>query len=1228
MRRIVRLMLNWILPFLLFRLTQVDSKGLIEKVTSQGDLDLVILFDAGFKENKEKKRSKALENIAELAKNLLVEGVSKVNLTYVTYDSVSVQTMARADNRSAKGKASFSSFSSSRLTNGSVEGFRQVVMQTEMRQSKHNSNHLKALNYVGIKHFYDADDSSTKMIIMFINTDGIPTRDDTELNIVHYLLDRKNITLNIITKVNLKSYCHYLHKVGPNTNELLRCVLKNSFYHKLILTYTLDKLYDDIATNAKCSDWSEWSECTVTCNVGYHFSKRNTLHNVENPVGGKYKRTGKNCTDQRSLVIQECFETSCDNSLDVCDIEVDLSLLVNDSSNMSQDFWLKYVLKPIRNLIAHLNLSSKLVNVSLTTFSEETYNWVNFSSNLSRNRNELLLFLEHWRFNFGGPTNNLTSALNYMHHHVLNSNEGRPNAHKVLVIFNTGDVTNKVAKGAEEIVRNIKLIYAADVYTICLKNNKESNCEAISGATVREGEEDKERDANHDEATNSSSLHDAPFFYSYSNVSEFREQLSDIQKNICKNAHQAIVAARRRRRKNLRRADKSGEASGRQGRRTTQEGAKLTEREAHRAETKSADEAIEHAEEVEPEPEMKLDAVPGETPSEAAKIAQKLHGAKPVHIRPPYYLTSAGSLKGLKKNAAILKSFTNLDRIDDVEEEAEEEEKEQQQVDVVEPIQNPLKKYSSVYNIDALPSYKNKGKKNLICKLLKFLFRKKKEYKLKKMDPKDKEKIKQFIEEAKGLIDSEGTYHHREAQIEDGFKVMLDNIFKHIHNPPAGDFEFDSASVSSYGSYMEEGEELGLENTLPCSWFYIDAAQMNVDHMDGLTDADTVAGSNTDMEDDSDEEATSTKTGRAIDDDVSITDILVKEGGFATSENGNLKRRKRSVDQEEGQTTHNKENHGAKNEGPGGSVEGKGDEAVLPSSREREKKGEHDDRMEGGKGVDTVTTPTTTSSTQQSLPPDGRKPPTQKKFKSKFDIIQRFKNMAAVRDDTTGISFDEQPKYPVPPASNEGKGKMSHLEENTEGKKDDHDDPSAHIPNTSQRMKSSTESNKACDEGGVVPPLTPSMNYKKTEKNEATNGGGNKSNAHVTVDDNNPGMIKDKTNETLSGTKNETHAHDPNDQVPYDLLQHKDFTSEWDIGNYDAIEEEDRADSSIYKYSASFALIAVVLLGAAFLYIRSQKNLMEPVPVTFNDFVTHNGKKKVECREQHVELKPDETSWQ
>ncbi|ANQ09094.1 Uncharacterized protein PCOAH_00035140 [Plasmodium coatneyi] len=1264
MRRIFRVLLNWILPFFLFHLTQVEGNGLIEKVTSKGDLDLVILFDAGFKENKEKNRSKALENIAELARNLLVEGGRKVNLTYVTYDSVSVQTVARADNKSAKGNASTTG-----RTSGSLDRFSKAVMQTQSQQSQQSSNHLKALSYVGMKHFYDAEDTSTKMIIMFINTEGIPARDDTELNLVHYLLDRKNITLNVITKVNLKSYCHYLHKVGPNTNELLRCVLKNSFYHKLILTYTLEKFYDDIATNAKCSDWSEWSECSVTCNMGYHYSKRNTLENVENTLGGKYKRTGKNCTDQRSLIIQECFDTSCDHSLDVCDIEVDLSLLIDDSSNMSQDFWLKYILKPVRNLISHLNLSSKLVNISITTFSKETYNWVSFSSNLARNRDELLLFLEYWRFNFGGPSSNLTSALNYMHDHVLNSNEARPNAHKILVIFNTGDVSNKTARGAEKIVQNIKMNYEADVYSICLKNTREGNCEAISGANPIPEEVDSPADVtNQDEITNSSIV-DAPFFYSYSNVSEFREQLTDIQKNICKNAHQAIVARRRRRRKNLRRGDDTGEASTSHGRRgaskaegqddesdddvdeldeeeaakkagkkvekgTTDEEAEVhpradadadggAELETESAVEADADATSESGQEadlrvvpdvvVESVPPEGLHTVPGEPTNETEKMAQNLHVPKPINIVSPYYPTNGGNLKHLNKNRVILKSFTNLDRIDDVEEE---------EVDV-EPAHNSLKKYSSQYNIDVLPSYKSRGTKKLICRLLKFLFRKKKQYRLKKIDPKDKEKIKQFIEDVKGLNESEGTYHQREKEIEEDFNVLLENIFKNIGTSPFSDLDFDSVSVSSYGSYLEDVDELGVENTLPCSWFYIDAAQMNVDNVakgangtdvDDPVDADTAAGSSVDMDNNSDGGDTTTQTGENILDDVSIADILVKEGGFPTSEKRKLNRRKRSLDQAQGQTTPDEENHGAKDNGPGGSAENRGGEEPLLANPDEEKKGQYDKTGEGHDGR-VVSSP---------APPDGSKPPTQRKFKSKFDIIQRFKKTAAVVDDKTGVSFDAQ-KYP-PVVSNEGKSTITPLEEHTEEKKDNHS--SEPIPNSPKRTKRSEESNKLSDQSGVVPPPS-NMNYKKTKQSEATIVGRSKPNGGDVKVDNNPGIIKEKNDKTSSGAKNETHAHDPNEQVQYDLLQQKDSSNEWGTGHYDVIqEEEEHADSSIYKYSASFALIGVVLLGAAFLYIRSQKNLMDPGPETFNDFVTHNKGKKAECREQHVVVKPDETSWQ
>ncbi|EUD68483.1 hypothetical protein C922_00879 [Plasmodium inui San Antonio 1] len=1311
MRRIVRVLLNWILPFFLFRLTQVEGRGLIEKVTSHGDLDLVLLFDAGFKEKKEKEGSKALENITELARKLMVEGERRVNLTYVTYDSVGVQTIARADNRSAKGNTSAA------RTNGSLQRFSKAVMQTQMQQSQQSSNHLKALNYVGIRHFYDAEDTSTKMVIMFINTEGMPDTDETELSIAHYLLDRKNITLNVITKVNLKSYCHYLHRVGPNTNELLRCVLKNSYYHKSMLIHNLEKFYDDIATNATCSEWSEWSECSVTCNMGYHFSKRNTLNNVENALSGKYKRTGKNCTDQRSLVIQECFDTSCDHSLDVCDIEIDLSLLVDDSSTMSQSFWLKYILKPIRNLISHLNLSSNLVNISLTTFSQETYNWISFSSNLARNRDQLLLFLEYWRFNFGGPSNNLSSALSYMHDHVLNTNEGRPNAHKVLVIFNTGNVSNKAANQAEEIVRNIKLTYGADVYAICLNNSSHGNCKTMSGdsrdigvsggtdemdapGVVNQDEVDMAGLSKQDKATNNSPVEDAPFFYSYSNLSEFREQLTEIQKNICKNAHQAIVAARRRRRRNLRRANIAGKPSEWHGRR----GAKKAGGENEEGEEdEAAEEAIEDDKEqlesevapraepdadggteletksmVEPgadaasesvaaaaadpstdpstdpsidpsadpqigqkadqpvDPDVVAESIPPtglgvvlhEPPNEIEKMAQKLHGDKATNsiVLPPFYIGNGGNLKRSNKNRVILKSLNSLEGIYDAEEEVD-----------VEPTQNPLKKYSSEYNIDALPSYKKKGKGNLICRLLRLLFRKKQKYRLHKIDPKDQEKIKQFIADVKDMNDSEETHHQRERQIEEDFKVMLENIFNNVANSPFSDLHSDSASVSSYSTHLEE-EQMGLdlENTLPCSWFYIDAAQMEGDYLpkggdgsdvDDLADADTSASSSANMDDDSDgeERATPVETGRSILDDVPIDDMLVKEGDLPTSERRKLKRGKRSINQTQGQTTSKEESHDEKNKGPGGKADNMGlVESLLPGNRDEGKKGQHDKTEAGHGGEDRTVLPLPPTSSTQPPSSDGSKPPPQRKFKSKFDIIHRFKNRGAVVDDNTGVSFDTR-KYPSP-ASNGREKRSIHLEEHTEGKKDK---PSEHIPNIFQQTNHSKESNKSSNQGDVVappPPLSP-INYKKRKENEAIIKGGTKSSGHVKVDDS-PGMIKDEKNKTSSGTKKETHVSDPNVQVKYDLLEEKHSSIEWITGNYDTVEEDEHADSAIYKYSASFAVIAIVLLGATFLYIRSEKKLTETFSVPFNDFATQKEEKKVECRDQHIELSPDETSWQ
>ncbi|SBT77754.1 TRAP-like protein, putative [Plasmodium ovale] len=485
MKCVIPLLPLWGTLFLLI-CSVYANKSLIKKVTNRGDIDLVLLYDVGLKDNKERYHKEALGNIVQLGKNLLIEDKNNVSLTFITYDNIGVETRAKVSNN--RSVISPSDIISSNYDKNPFQYFKNAVLSTELKkQYDRDSLHLKGLNYVGLNHFLNSDDKKnvTKMVIMFINTDGIiPLNDKTDLNIINYIYDEKNITLNIITQVQYMSYCLYIHSIGPNTNELLRCVPKNSYYNKSILSYTLIKFYDDISTNAICSEWTEWSKCSVTCNMGYHFTRRESLDNITNTIEGLYKRKGKNCLEQRSLVIQECYNTSCDHSLDVCDIELDVSILIGDSSNMSQEFWLKYVIQPIRKLIVHFNLSENLVNISLTSFSNKTYSWFDFTNSFSKNRDELLIFLEYWRYNLGGNGKHINNSLRYLYTNVMASNVTRPNAKKVVLIFTAGEVEDNAVEGVPETIAQIKHKYNANVYSICINNTNDSNCRKLSSTGI------------------------------------------------------------------------------------------------------------------------------------------------------------------------------------------------------------------------------------------------------------------------------------------------------------------------------------------------------------------------------------------------------------------------------------------------------------------------------------------------------------------------------------------------------------------------------------------------------------------------------------------------------------------------------------------------------------------------------------------------------------------------
>nr|AAS49641.1 TRAP-like protein 1 [Plasmodium berghei] len=541
----------WIIYYIIYFLLLnyfCENKSLIDRVTTKGDLDIVLLLDTGNDKNGDKNNSERfrgiLNNIIELSNKLLVKNENRnVKISFITYGNLYVQTKGIVTNNQHNNEFGdkgvnipneliqsgsigntnmFSVHANTVFKNPTLnlEQFIKVVLKTKIDESNDNiieSNHLKALNYVGLKHFYNSNINTTKLIIMFINTDGNKIGEKTDLDIINNLFDKKKITLNIITKIQYLSYCHYINNLGPNTNELLRCIAKNSYYNNHILTNILIKLYKDIPVDAICNDWDDWTACTTTCDIGFSYRQRTMLTNIKNPINGFYKRKGKNCSQKNNFIMNECFYKSCDNSLDICDQEMDISLLVDDSSIVySQSIWLKYFITPIRKMISQFNISNNLVNISISSFSNQVYNWFDFSSPLSSNRNKLLTFLTNWRYNLGGSTKDIISALNFINNNVLNSNKNRQNVKKILIIINTGDIHDN---NYNEIIKKISHNYNLDIYSICLKNKNLQNCSALS------------IDSNYILGNNKKK-----FFYSFEEMGGFNDNINLIQKNICFNS--------------------------------------------------------------------------------------------------------------------------------------------------------------------------------------------------------------------------------------------------------------------------------------------------------------------------------------------------------------------------------------------------------------------------------------------------------------------------------------------------------------------------------------------------------------------------------------------------------------------------------------------------------------------------------------------------------------------
>ncbi|SCM22327.1 TRAP-like protein, putative [Plasmodium chabaudi adami] len=774
-----------------------ENKSLIDNVTRRGDLDLVILLDIGNDKigntnnlgslSSNTKRFKGiLNNIVELSSKLLSEDTNRnIKISFITYDSLYVQTKGILTNNARNdvlGNREDSSVQNGSIQNESapkelaqddgtlptnasitskeptikLEQFIKAVLKTKIDETNDSvveSNHLKALSYVGLKHFDNSNENTTKLIIMFINTDGNTFDEETDLDIINNLFDKKNITLNIVTKIQYLSYCHYINSLGPNTNELLRCIIKNSYYNKHMLSNSLVKIYKDIPVDAVCSDWDDWSACTTTCDVGVTYRRRTTITNIKNPINGLYKRKGKNCSQKKNYIINECFYKSCDNSLDVCDQEMDISLLVDDSSIIySQSIWLKYFITPIRKMVSQFNMNNNLINISISSFSNKVYNWFDFTSPLASNRNKLLTFLTSWRYNLGGPTKDIIGALNFINNNnILNSNINRQNVKKVLIIINTGDIHDN---NYNEIIQKISNNYNLDIYSICLKNKNTQNCSALSiDSNYILGNQKKK------------------FFYSFEDMGGFNENLSLIQKNICSNSSHIKDPIHK-------------------------EEEKTSVEEMVRVETddlETVQDPVVEEDELEAAQDQAVESDELETAPDTVVKKDKLKTApdtikwKAKPRNTPFKRNRMN--KRLIKNKVILKSVNNLDKIgkdDDMDDDS---------------LGSPLKKYKSDSFINSAGKNDNNKKPmhSFIKKLLKIFHRQKKRYSIKKINLKDKNKLDTFIQNLQhDLNNNDESSPNMFEQIEGDFNNLLaDILHKSINNPNSDLNEEGEESTSS-----------------------------------------------------------------------------------------------------------------------------------------------------------------------------------------------------------------------------------------------------------------------------------------------------------------------------------------------------------------------------------------------------------------------------------------------
>ncbi|CDU18863.1 uncharacterized protein PY17X_1117200 [Plasmodium yoelii] len=1102
-----------------------ENKSLIDRVTKRGDLDIVLLLDIGNDQNgntnnlgslsnNDKRFSGILNNIIELSRNLLVKNENKnVKITFITYGNLHVQTKGTITNNGNNNKfenqvvnisnTSIQDGFKSNMSNSSVhnntsfkngniniEQFIKVILKTKMENSQKNiieSNHLKALNYVGLKHFYNSNKNTTKLIIMFINTDGNKNGEQNDLDVINNLFDKKKITLNIITKIQYLSYCHYINNLGPNTNEQLRCIIKNSYKNNNILSNILIKVYKDIPVDAICNDWDDWTACTTTCDIGFSYRQRTMLTNIKNPINGFYKRKGKNCSQQNNYIINECFYKSCDSSLDICNQEMDISLLIDDSANIySQNIWLKYFMTPIIKIISQLNVNNNLVNISISSFSNQVFNWVDFTSPLSSNKNKLLTFLKNWRYNLGGSSKDIINALNIVNNNnVFNFDKNRQNAKKILIIINIGDIYDN--NNYKEIINKISQNHNLDIYSICLKNKNVQNCSALS------------IDRNHILGNNKKQ-----FFYSYENMSGFNDNVNLIQKNICSNSSY----------------DQDNDSK---------------------------------------KKEIPLDE------KKDKKIKKKNDPTKSDYI--PFKENNIN--KKLKKNNVILKSVTNLDETNDD--------------NVNDPLAIPLKRYKSDSfinksgkNDDSINKSGKKGDDNnsIIKRLLKLLYRKKKKYSIQKINPKDKNKLTSFIKNLKHYLSSNNDSKNNDSKNNDDKnndnKNNDDNdnkINPDVYKKVESDFNnlldelFHESSNNTNNDSNDEDED-------------ITTSTYNINYHPSLNDDSISTYShlfdNIDIEPYWNSDINIQNKFHFIDSD-ELEKVIKSENLFIPSSSNPI--------------NNFTDNNVHINHAPGHVPEDVPDvPEYVPEDASREKPGDSEIlESEKSEEID-----------NKNIFPPPKEPKCEikknKKYISKYDIINRFRNKEIMKIDSISFDLDKD-------------NEIEKVEKNNKNNKnmDDRKDKD-------YKQNISNNTNKNYDE--KMPEKVISLEDIVKINNQ--------------VIDNDETTLYELENEDDSWkSKHQEWEIDMNTV----WRNNKGVESYVDHDNNDA-DNKEKKYHYVYKYAASFFVATFLLLGASTLYVIHKSKQIIPTISIPEEFMIHESKKTEDYKDQNIAIDyNDDSAW-